>query len=130
MFPPRNDDITRIFLVSTQSGMRRSKRSNSLILFALHNAGNPYEDRWSEKGLMHYTGMGLVGDQSLDYMQNKTLAESASNGVNVHLFESFVPRSYIYKGRVTLAGGPYYEQQKDEDGRERRVVKFPIRLVV
>ena len=58
-----NEDIMRIFLVSGQGGMRKSNRANSLILFALHNTGNPYEDKWDDQGVMHYTGMGLSGDQ-------------------------------------------------------------------
>lgn len=124
----KNEDIARIFLVSTQGGMRKSNRANSLILFALHNTGNPYEDKWNEDGIMHYTGMGLAGDQSLDYAQNKTLSESRENGVDVHLFESFGAREYIYRGRVALSGDPYYERQKDENLRERQVVKFPLTL--
>lgn len=122
-----NDDIIRIFLVSGQGGMRRSIRANSLILFALHNTGNPYEDKWGDDGVMHYTGMGLSGDQSIDYAQNKTLALSRENGVHVHLFESHESNNYVYRGNVVLAGAPYYERQKDENNRERQVVKFPLK---
>lgn len=125
----QNDDIRRIFLVSSQGGMRRSIRANSLILFALHNPGNPYEDKWGDDGIMHYTGMGLNGDQSLGYAQNKTLAESRDNGVDIHLFESFERNAYIYRGRVGLAGDPYTDRQKDESGRERQVIKFPLKMV-
>lgn len=124
-----NADIMRIFLVSGQGGMRRSRRANSLILFALHNTGNPYEDKWGDDGSMHYTGMGLSGDQSIDYAQNKTLAESRDNGVDVHLFESFEPNEYIYRGRVRLQADPYSEVQKDENDRERQVVKFPLKQI-
>lgn len=123
-----NEDIMRIFLVSGQGGMRKSNRANSLILFALHNTGNPYEDKWDDQGVMHCTGMGLSGDQSIDYAQNKTLAESRTNGVGVHLFESFEPKEYIYRGQVQLVDDPYYERQKDETNNQRQVVKFPLRL--
>lgn len=125
----KNEDIVRIFLVSTQGGMRKSNRANSLILFALHNTGNPYEDKWGYDGIMYYTGMGLSGDQSLDYAQNKTLTESRENGVDIHLLESFEPNNYIYRGRVMLADDPYYELQKDQDGNERQVVKFPLKIL-
>lgn len=125
----KNEDIARIFLVSTQGGMRKSNRANSLILFAMHNTGNPYEDKWGDDGVMHYTGMGLSGDQSLGYAQNKTLAESGENSVDIHLFESFEPREYIYRGRVALAGEPYSERQKDGAGHERKVVKFPLKTM-
>ncbi len=124
----KNEDIMRIFLVSGQGGMRKSNRANSLILFALHNTGNPYEDKWDDQGVMHYTGMGLSGDQSIDYAQNRTLAESRTNGIDVHLFESYEPKEYIYRGQVQLVGEPYYERQKDEAGNGRQVVKFPLRL--
>lgn len=122
----KNEDIMRIFLVSGQGGMRKSNRANSLILFALHNTGNPYEDTWGEDGVMNYTGMGLDGDQSIDYAQNKTLAKSRENGVDIHLFESFESREYIYRGRVKLASEPYYDRQKDSSGKDRQVVKFPL----
>ena len=125
----KNEDIARIFLVSTQGGMRRSKRANSLILFAMHNTGNPYEDKWDDTGVMHYTGMGLSGDQSIDYKQNKTLAESRENSVDIHLFESYESNEYIYRGLVGLAGKPYYARQKDEANHERQVVKFPLRAI-
>lgn len=124
----KNEDIMRMFLVSGQGGMRKSNRANSLVLLALHNTGNPYQDKWSDDGIIHYTGMGLTGDQSIDYVQNKTLAESCTNGVDVHLFESYEPKEYIYRGQVQLVGDPYYERQKDEAGSERQVVKFPLRL--
>lgn len=126
----QNIDIARIFLVSTQGGMRKSNKANSLILFTMHNTGNPYEDNWGDDGTMHYTGMGLSGDQSIDYKQNRTLAESRENGVDIHLFESFEPNDYIYRGRVALADEPYYEPQKDEDNRERQVVKFPLKMTI
>lgn len=124
----KNEDITRIFLVSGQGGMRKSNRANSLILFALHHTNNPYEDKWGDDGIMRYTGMGLSGDQSIDYAQNKTLAESRTNGVGVHLFESFEPKEYIYRGQVQLVGDPYHERQKDVANNQRQVVKFPLRL--
>jgi mutator protein MutT len=124
-----NDDIQRIYLVSSQGGMRKSNRANSLILFALHNTSNPYKDNWGKDGIMHYTGMGLSGNQSIDYAQNKTLSESHSNGVDIHLFESHEPREYIYRGRVKLTAAPYYITEKDKDGKERQVIKFPLKLL-
>jgi len=103
--------------------------ANSLVLMSNHNSDNPYDDTWDDRGIMHYTGMGKTGDQSIDYMQNKTLAESQTNGVDVHLFESYQTNDYIYRGRVALADEPYYERQKDEDCKQRQVVKFMSRVV-
>ena len=76
-----NDDICRTFKCSPQGGMRRSKRTNSLVIVSDHTK-SIYEDRW-EKDIFHYTGMGLNGDQSLSFAQNKTLNESQTNEVDV-----------------------------------------------
>lgn len=122
-----NSDITEIFVVSSQGGMRKSNRANSLVLIIRHDSGNPYDDRW-DNGEIRYTGMGLNGDQSVEYKQNKTLAESGTNGIEVHLFESYDEPDYVYHGQVELSGEPYYEMQNDESGKPRRVVKFPLRL--
>ncbi|MGE7942247.1 HNH endonuclease [Lysinibacillus xylanilyticus] len=61
--------------------------------------------------------------------QNLTLAESDSNGVEIHFFEVMKPREYTYRGQVELAGEPYQDQQKDQDGRQRLVWIFPLRLI-
>lgn len=124
----KNDEIVEIFKVSSQGGMRKSNKTNSLVLIVKHRPDNPYDDRWNGDKI-EYTGMGLHGDQSVDYLQNKTLAESRTNGVAVYLFESFANNQYIYRGIVELDGEPYFEIQKDESGENRRVVKFSLRLV-
>ncbi|MFA6984211.1 MAG: HNH endonuclease, partial [Sedimentibacter sp.] len=107
-------------------GMRRSKATNSLVIISDHTKGL-YEDKWFGD-VLHYTGMGKNGDQDLNFMQNKTLAESDRNGVEVHLFEVLVPTEYIYRGLVSLAGSPYQEIQKGEDGVPRKVWMFPLKL--
>lgn len=121
-----NDELNAIFKGQVQGGMRRSKATNSLVLTTSH--ANVYLDRW-EGNILHYTGMGLRGDQSLDADQNRTLAESDSNGVAAFLAEVFAPNQYTYLGRVKLAGKPYAELQSDSDGKKRRVWMFPLRLV-
>jgi 5-methylcytosine-specific restriction protein A len=72
--------------------MRRSRETNSLVIISDHTTAT-YDDRWIN-GSFHYTGMGWKGDQSLTFHQNKTLAESESNGVNVFLFEVFEEGKY------------------------------------
>ncbi|MGI5923152.1 MAG: hypothetical protein ACOX9E_04335 [Lentisphaeria bacterium] len=52
-----------------------------------------YDDQWKD-GLLNYTGMGMEGDQSLLFEQNKTPAESSTNGVNLHLFGVHVAKQY------------------------------------
>lgn len=71
--------------------------------------------------------MGLEGDQSLIYAQNKTLAQSGTNGVGIHLFEVFTKNRYSYMGLVEIAGDPYEEEQNDQNGNLRRVWVFPLR---
>ena len=124
-----NDVLMSTFKVSGQGGMRKSNITNSLVLIAKHKSDNPYDDGWSNGDHFEYTGMGMNGDQSVNYMQNRTVAESNTNGVTMYLFESFADNSYIYRGVVKLDGEPYYEIQIDESGDERRVVKFSLKLV-
>lgn len=84
--------------------MRRSKRTNTLVIVSNH-VESVYDDRWIND-VLHYTGMGQVGPQSLEFNQNRTLSESPTNGVAVHLFEVFTKRVYTYIGEVVLAGAP------------------------
>jgi len=121
-----NSEIVSEFQCGNMVGMRRSNAKNSLILISDHTK-SLYDDKWS-RGILNYTGMGKSGDQSFDFMQNKTLAHSLSNGIEVHIFEVLVPRQYIYQGRVTLVGEPYQEVQNGDDGILRKVWMFPLRL--
>lgn len=121
-----NKELCSLFGCSPQGGMRRSLKTNSLVLISNHVA-SIYDDRWIEE-TFHYTGMGQFGDQSLDRSQNKTLAESSVNGVNVHLFEVDTEGEYRYQGLVELAGKPYQEVQPDQNKRDRLVWVFPLHL--
>lgn len=106
--------------------MRRSNRTNTLVIVSNHVA-SIYDDRWVDD-VLHYTGMGQVGDQSLEFNQNRTLNESGINGVAVHLFEVFTAKSYTYIGEVVLVDKPYRERQPDVEGQERFVWVFPLGL--
>lgn len=121
-----NDDLRSIFGCSTQGGMRRSLKTDTLVIVSNH-IKSIYDDRWLGDTL-HYTGMGTKGDQSLNKSQNKTLAQSDVNGVAVHLFEVFVDKEYSYVGQVKLEAKPYFEKQPDEDGLIRDVCIFPLKL--
>ena len=87
-----DNELTSIFKCSLQSGMNRSIRTNSLVLIDKHSSN--FNNRW-EGDIIHYTGMGQTGNQSLDFMQNKTLNESTTNGVNLYLFEQFLCQSFV-----------------------------------
>ena len=122
-----NKDLQAIFLCGPQGGMRRSHRTNALVIISDHTKGY-YKDKW-ENAILHYTGMGLTGDQSLVFAQNKTLAESASNSVSVFLFEVFEEGKYVYQGPAQLAGKPYQETQPDQNDKPRKVWMYPLHLV-
>lgn len=76
--------------------MRKSNSTNTLVLISNETKGL-YEDKWY-KDEFHY-GMGKNGDQSLDFMQNKTLSFSNENKVEIHLFEVFEKKRYTYIGK-------------------------------
>ncbi|MGI6692103.1 MAG: HNH endonuclease [Christensenellales bacterium] len=121
-----NSDIVSEFKCGNMGGMRRSKRTNTLVLISDHTKGL-YEDKWYGD-ILHYTGMGKKGDQDRRASQNKTLDDSRFNGVDIHLFEVLKPKQYTYHGLVALAGEPYEEYQPDEDGKMRKVWMFPLRV--
>lgn len=121
-----NNQIVREFSCGNMGGMRRSKKTNTLILIS-DNTKNLYEDTWKEDVLL-YTGMGKKGDQKL-VGQNKNLAESNSNGIDIHLFEVIKPKIYTYLGKVKLFEKPYIDEQKDEDQIMRKVWIFPLEIL-
>lgn len=122
-----NRQVCDFFRCSTQGGMRRSLKTNTLVLISNH-VDSIYHDRWINS-ILHYTGMGQKGDQRPDGTQNKTLNESMSNGVAVHLFEVHVDGVYTYVGQVRLAGAPYQETQPDVERQQRKVWVFPLAVL-
>lgn len=122
--------LKEIFKHNINGGMKRSLETNTLVLISDHYK-SPYSDKWKD-GILHYNGMGLLGDQKLN-SQNKTLAESPTNGVKVYLFEANKGIGYkerfIFMGEVELVGEPYQEKQVDEQGTLRNVYVFPLRPV-
>jgi|ERR1700722_8367891 len=121
-----NSELSRRFTVGNMGGMRRSKKRDLLVLISDPFKGL-YQDRW-EGNVLHYTGMGKLGHQSLEHAQNRTLIQSPKSGIAVHLFEALDPQKYTYVGQVDLARNPYQEDQPDDAGTLRRVWMFPIKL--
>lgn len=122
-----NADVSAVFRCGTSGGMRRSHSTTTLVIVSDPTKGM-YIDEWRD-GILHYTGTGLVGDQTLDGNQNRTLAESKTNGVSVHLFEVYEEGVYTYEGQVELAAVPYRAHQPDAKGNIRKVWMFPVRRV-
>ena len=120
-----NEEMRIIHSVSTQGGMRRGLKTNSLVLTT--SLESTYSDRW-ENDVLHYTGMGLEGDQRL-ISQNKTLYESKENGVQVWLYEKLSDNNYQFHGQYELTMDPYQEIQEDQNGTARNVWMFPIRPI-
>lgn len=125
-----NQELCSLFRCSTQGGMRRSRDTNTLVLIAKQypDSDVPYFDTWNGS-IFNYTGMGMEGDQSLEKLQNKTLAESRQTDVGIFLFEVFSPKIYTYQGQVVLAGEPYQEMQADINKVPRKVWIFPLKLI-
>jgi 5-methylcytosine-specific restriction protein A len=122
----KNEDLIKIFKVSPQGGMRRSLKTNSLVIVSNH-VKSIYDDRWVGD-TFEYTGMGATGNHSLSFAQNRTLAESNENGIDVYLFEVFVNKEYVFIGKVKLSGKPFTEIQPDVNNVDRNVVVFPLEL--
>lgn len=119
-----NQELMDTFGVANSGGMRRSIKNNVLLL--IHNTTDAiYKDRW-EGNVFYYTGMGLTGDQSMDFGQNKTLANSNTNGVRVLLFEKSKENAYRYVAEACLSGKPFYEKQKDNNDNLSQVIIFPL----
>lgn len=123
----KNVDIVDKFKCGNMGGMRRSKTTNTLVIVSDYTKGI-YHDKWIG-GVLHYTGMGKLGDQDINWAQNKTLAECGYNGVDVHLFEVMDAGEYVYCGRIELVSEPYMDMQPGADGVDRKVWMFPIRPV-
>ncbi|CAH2213162.1 HNH endonuclease [Tepidibacter aestuarii] len=120
-----NNQIMHLFKCSNSSGMRRAHRTNTLSIISDHTK-SLYDDRWID-GIFHYTGMGQVGDQSLDYAQNKVLYQSNDTDIKVYLFEVFEEGKYIFEGEVELCDKPYQEDQPDKNNDIRKVWVFPLK---
>ena len=122
-----NRKLTEIFKCSTQGGMRRSHRTDSLVLVSDHTRGI-YDDRWVSNDILHYTGIGLDGDQNINFAKNKTLAESKKNGVGIYLFEVYEKGKYLFRGQIMLHSRPYQTLQPDRHNRLRKVWMFPLKI--
>jgi len=124
-----NNQLRKEFQCSPQGGMRRSLKTNTLVLVSNHVISREkiYDDR-EEGDIYYYTGQGLEGDQRLEGTQNITVAESNTNNVGLHLFEVFEEGKYIYMGVVVLADKPFQEVQEDQNHQPRKVWVFPLRL--
>jgi hypothetical protein len=120
-----NDDLVHAFAVGNAGGMRWSSTHGCLVIIVDHTKVL-YDDRWI-KDILYYTGMGTRGDQTLKG-QNLRLYQQPTTGIDVYLFEVIEPNQYVYAGLVDVCGSVETEEQPDDDGSQRKVFVFPLKL--
>ena len=120
------NDLIDAFKGSFMRGMNKCNRTNSLVLISKHTSNRIYGDLFQNNQLI-YTGEGQRGDQTYTGA-NKDLLQSEENKLPVYLFVVFKNQEYTYYGLVHLNGSPYFEEELDVDGNNRKVIRFPLIL--
>jgi len=120
------EQLMAIFKINGQKGMMKTNTLNCLVLTTSEDNGI-YNDGVIKNGTIVYTGEGLIGDQKNEGA-NRTLYESRETNIPVYLFTKDKLRRYIFEGRVELYDEPYQATEKDINGNERLVWKFPLSL--
>jgi len=119
-----NKEIAETFLCSNQGGIRKSKKTKTIVLLAKFDDCS-YKHR-KEGDILYFTGMGKKGNQEMK-RQNKSLLNAKEEGFTLHLFELYEAKKYIYKGVVELISPPIIEKQLDDENKERDVFMFPLK---
>ncbi|WP_431153843.1 AAA family ATPase [Bacillus cereus] len=127
-----NSEIQEMFKCGPTGSMRRSLKTNSLVLIS-DKGNSSYPNMEKVDGIWHFVGMGRFGDQSLDYLQNKTLSRSNDSGVNLYLFQGEAKEKvdtnqrYKFIGKVLLVQQPFEKyNQLDEAANRRKVWIYPL----
>ena len=107
-----NNQICKVFRCDNSNGIRPSSKTNTIVIVCKHNAPF-FTDEWNEEGILNYTGMGSIGNQTLTG-RNKTLANSKKNNKKVYLFESYKNNEYYFIGEVELCGEKYFDKAYDK----------------
>ncbi len=121
------EQLMKIFKISGQSGIMKTNTLNCLVLVT-NEENDVYEDGNVKDGKIIYTGEGLRGDQQLK-RNNALIYHSKENNLPMYLFSKDKKRRYIYEGIVELVEEPYQTKEKDIEGSERLVWKFPLKVV-
>lgn len=116
-----------IFKISGQSGIMKTNTYNCLVL-TTSEFNSVYDDGTIEDGRIIYTGEGLTGEQTIS-KNNKTIYESRETNIPMYLFSRDNKRRYTFEGKVELYDDPYQKEEKDTNGNDRLVWKFPLRVV-
>ncbi len=114
-------DLMDMFKVTNQGGIRKSKRTYSIVLVSDENG--IYNDSEIVNGRLIYSGHGTKTDQLMK-SGNLLLANSIQNDIPLYFFKKVKKSVYCYQGKFILDGLPYQEL---ENGI--LVYKFPLRLI-
>jgi len=118
-----NKEIAEIFKCSNQGGIRKSKKTNTVVVFAKYN--NCSYKHKKDGDTTYFCGMGKKGNQELK-RQNKSLYEAEKDGFSIHLFEMYEEGIFIYEGEVTVNREIGSDTQVDDQGDEREVLIFKL----
>lgn len=121
-------DISNIFKVSSRAGgIRVSNRTNTIVIISKLN-NSLYYNKWIDN-VLHYTGSGQSGDQSITSGLNKTLYQANQTNKTIHIFENTEGNTYLYHGVAINVGKPYTMQQPDVNNQNRTVYVFKLKLI-
>ncbi len=120
------EDLRSAFGGSFYRGMNKCNKTNTLVLISKHTSNRIYGDLFQHNQLI-YTGEGQRGNQTYTGA-NKDLLNSEENNLPVYLFVVFKNQQYTYYGTVHLNGRPYLEDELDVEGKNRKVIRFPLVL--
>lgn len=128
-----NDDLINKFGVGNMGGIRHSKKNNILILCSTLSS-DYYDSLDPNSGLIIYSGEGQTGDQEL-VKGNKKILDSESK--MLYFKEKFqepgsrkrgaLDNLYEFIGVVRYVKH-YWNDEKDKEGNERKVVKFVLEV--
>ncbi len=121
-----NDEFMNIFKISDQSSIMKSNALDCLVLTTSLEE-MVHGDSVIGDGHIIYTGEGLIGDQAITE-NNKIIYESNKNDIPMYLF-SEDNKNYTFEGKVKLSDKPYQVKEKDINGNERMVWKFPLEII-
>lgn len=121
-----NKQIAEVFQCSNQGGIRKSKKTNSIVVIAKFTDCS-YKHKKIDNTLF-FTGLGKRGDQEMK-RQNKSLVNAEDEGFDIHVFEMPKPDHYIYMGRAKRYKDPFTERQLDDNGNDREVIIFPLEYI-
>jgi len=116
-----NEEISKLFRCAIQGGMRRSLKTNSLVLVT-DKKGNTYKNiSRDDNEIWWFSGMGNEMDQTTDYKSNKTLYNSNIEKVNLFLFIKVKEKKYEYIGKMLLIGEP-----RKSSFNNFEILEFPL----